>query len=163
MDNTIDKIGFGGGCHWCIEAVFQSLKRVEKVEQGWIKSKYPYHSFSEAVIVHYKKSIISLKELIYIHLNTHSATSQHIMRSKYRSAIYYFHETDKLTADQCLNELKIKFQQELITKTLVFNEFKLNTDNYLNYYKNNPDKPFCKTYIHPKLEWLKQNSSIPES
>ena len=45
------KIGFGGGCHWCTEAIFQALNGVESVEQGWISSLNPYDTFSEAVIV----------------------------------------------------------------------------------------------------------------
>ena len=47
MREMISKIGFGGGCHWCTEAVFQSLKGVAKVEQGWIASFDEYNSFSE--------------------------------------------------------------------------------------------------------------------
>ncbi|MFV8270119.1 peptide-methionine (S)-S-oxide reductase [Flavobacterium sp. GT2N3] len=56
----IKKVGFGGGCHWCTEAYFQSLKGVEIVEQGWISSKFPEDIFSEAVIVHYNPSVIPL-------------------------------------------------------------------------------------------------------
>ncbi|MEM9546265.1 MAG: peptide-methionine (S)-S-oxide reductase [Bacteroidota bacterium] len=80
------KVGFGGGCHWCTEAVFQSLNGVTEVEQGWIASKEA-PLLSEAVIVHYDEKIIDLTILIEIHLRTHSATSSHSMRSKYRSAI----------------------------------------------------------------------------
>ena len=53
---NMKKIGFGGGCHWCTEAIFQALNGVESVEQGWISSLNPYDTFSEAVIVHFNAS-----------------------------------------------------------------------------------------------------------
>ena len=90
--NYAQKIAFGGGCHWCTEAVFQSIKGVLKVEQGFVASTKKNSSFSEAVIVHFEDSKIALKTLIEIHLHTHKSTSNHSMRSKYRSAIYTFSE-----------------------------------------------------------------------
>ena len=86
------KIGFGGGCHWCTESVFQALEGVVKVEQGWIASVNENDSFSEAVIVHFDADLIDLSVLIEIHLNTHSSTSDHELRTKYRSAVYTFSE-----------------------------------------------------------------------
>ncbi|RKN29908.1 peptide methionine sulfoxide reductase, partial [Aquimarina sp. AD1] len=89
------KIGLGGGCHWCTEAVFQSLKGITSVEQGYIKSTGNNNSFSEAVIIVFSPEIISLKDLIEIHLLTHKSTSNHSFREKYRSAIYYFKNEQK--------------------------------------------------------------------
>jgi peptide-methionine (S)-S-oxide reductase len=62
-----DKIALGGGCHWCTEAVFQSLLGVLKVEQGYVASIGDNGSFSEAVIV-FLIRMISLQTLIEIHL-----------------------------------------------------------------------------------------------
>ena len=89
------KVGFGGGCHWCTEAVFQSLIGVEKVEQGWVASTEKNKNFSEAVVVHFDVKEINLKILIEIHLRTHKSTSNHSMRTKYRSAVYYFSHQQK--------------------------------------------------------------------
>ena len=55
------KIGFGGGCHWCTEAVFMALKGVAKVEQGFIAPEGGIDNLSEAVIVHYNAELIELK------------------------------------------------------------------------------------------------------
>ena len=84
------KIGFGGGCHWCTEGVFQSIRGVTHVNQGWIQSNGTDDWFSEAVIVTFDPDEISQETLIEIHLLTHSSQTDHSMRSKYRSAIYFF-------------------------------------------------------------------------
>jgi peptide-methionine (S)-S-oxide reductase len=145
------KIGFGGGCHWCTEAVFQSLKGVEKVEQGWVASDGEDSNFSEAVIVYFTPEIISLKTLIEVHLHTHSSTSKHSMRKKYRSAVYYYSIDQKREVERIILDLQEEFDYKLITKVLPFVKFKPSPEEYQNYYLKNPNKPFCQRYIHPKL------------
>ena len=148
------KIALGGGCHWCTEAVFQSLIGVEKVEQGYVSSNGDYSSFSEAVIVHFKPEAIALKRLIEIHLYTHKSTSNHSMREKYRSAVYTYSETQKEEATNILESLQPGFKNKLITKVFPFRSFKASREELHNYYKNDPEKPFCKTFIDPKLKLL---------
>ncbi|WP_458629120.1 peptide-methionine (S)-S-oxide reductase [Winogradskyella sp. PC D3.3] len=148
------KIAFGGGCHWCTEAVFQSLKGVCNVEQGFIASTKENSSFSEAVILHYNSDIISLQVLIEIHLRTHKSTSTHSMRDKYRSAIYYFSESQKIEAKTLLQAFQPKFGNQLITKVYPFSEFKASHEAIQNYYQKNPEKPFCERFINPKLRLL---------
>ncbi|GAA4277617.1 peptide-methionine (S)-S-oxide reductase [Aquimarina mytili] len=151
----LKKIGFGGGCHWCTEAVFQALKGVTKVAQGYIKSTGNEHYFSEAVIVSYDPMVILLKDLIEIHLHTHKSTANHSFRKKYRSAIYYFEEADKNDIEHHLDQQQQNFNAPIITKTLPFLEFSPSRQELLDYYIKNPEKPFCKKYIHPKLEFLR--------
>ena len=154
----LTQIAFGGGCHWCTEAVFQSLLGVAKVKQGWVSSTEKNNTFSEAVIVHFNNTI-DLKTLIHIHLLTHKSTSNHSMRTKYRSAIYYF---SKEQQEQCLltiNQLQASFKKPIITQVLPYKNFKPSTDDFQNYYASNPEKPFCKNYIEPKLKFLLQNFS----
>ena len=153
MDTHV-KIALGGGCHWCTEAVFQALKGVVKVEQGYVASVDSSTSFSEAVIIHFNEAIIALSVLIEIHLHTHKSTSNHSMRDKYRSAIYYFSEAQKKEATDILNGFKNTFEEEIITEVLPFSEFKASREAIQNYYKKNPEKPFCKQFINPKLELL---------
>jgi peptide-methionine (S)-S-oxide reductase len=147
------KIGFGGGCHWCTEAYFQSLIGVEKVEQGWISSTAPNESFSEAVIVYYNPNIISLKIVIEVHLHTHAATAKHSFREKYRSAVYVFDGTINET-QQLIAECQVDFEEPLVTQTLPFDQFRLNAENQLDYYKKNKDGVFCERYISPKLQLI---------
>ncbi|WP_299440046.1 peptide-methionine (S)-S-oxide reductase [uncultured Aquimarina sp.] len=150
------QIGLGGGCHWCTEAVFQSLKGVISVEQGYISSIKKNNSFSEAVIISYNPKIIKLKDLIEIHLHTHKSTSDHSFREKYRSAVYYFDNHQKPIIKNYLNELNEDFENELITQVLKFHAFKPSRTELINYYLKNPEKPFCKRYIHPKLDLLRK-------
>jgi len=155
----LTKVAFGGGCHWCTEAVFQSLIGVSLVEQGWVASIEKNNTFSEAVIVHFHPDKIDLKTLIEIHLLTHKSTSNHSMRTKYRSAIYYFTHQQKEKISKIIEKLQVGFKDKIITKVLTFKEFKPNTEEFQNYYQSNPDKPFCKNYIHPKLKFLLQRFS----
>ena len=149
----MQKVAFGGGCHWCTEAIFQSLKGVEKVEQGWVSSTTTEaNEFSEAVIVHFDECFISLDTLIEIHLFTHNATSSHAFRKKYRSAVYTFSQSQQEEAQTILEEKQMLFEKPLVTKAYPFGEFRLNIEKYLNYYKSNPEKPFCKVRIEPKLK-----------
>lgn len=151
---TLKKVGFGGGCHWCTEAYFQSLLGVKTVEQGWINSFAPNDAFSEGVILHYNPELIPLHILITVHLHTHSSTKKHSFRQKYRSAVYVFDK--KIEESQNLiTECQIDFNEPIITKALLFQHFKLNIDKQHNYYKNNKEGIFCQRYISPKLEKLK--------
>lgn len=150
----MQKIGLGGGCHWCTEAVFQSLKGVEKVEQGWISPANDISAFSEGVLVHFEPKQISLDVLVAIHLHTHSATSEHKMRNKYRSAIYVFSNDQEEASKEAIHEVQQDFEQPVITAVLPFGNFKVNDEQFLEYYYQAPQRPFCQTYIQPKLKML---------
>jgi len=150
----MNKIALGGGCHWCTEAVFQSLKGVQKVEQGYVAATEENSAFSEAVIVHFNADCIPLKRLIEIHLHTHKSTSNHSFRKKYRSAVYTFSKAQALQANTILEALQNDFKEPVITQVLPFQSFKPSRDSLLNYYKKNPKKPFCKKFIDPKLKHL---------
>ena len=151
----MQKVGFGGGCHWCTEAVFSVLRGVSFVEQGWINSlDLDAESFSEAVLVHFDETVIALDVLVEIHLLTHKATSNHSFRKKYRSAIYTFSPKQESEANDILVDKRVLFDKPLVTKVYPFLDFKANKEKFLNYYQNNPEKPFCQTYIEPKLQML---------
>ncbi|MHA6279768.1 peptide-methionine (S)-S-oxide reductase [Salinimicrobium sp. CAU 1759] len=158
--NDSQKIGLGGGCHWCTEAVFQAVEGVTKVEQGYISSDPPADDFSEAVIVHYLPKKVKLKRLLEIHLHTHNSTSNHSFRKKYRSAVYCFSSEPEKKAKEILEVLQKQFEEKLVTQVLNVREFKASRESIQNYYRKNPDAPFCKRYIEPKLMFLERNSLI---
>lgn len=143
-DNMVlAKIGFGGGCHWCTEAVFQSLIGVQQVEQGWIASSGAHTRFSEAVLVHYNKELIDLAALVAIHLYTHSSTAQHSMRDKYRSAVYTFDKGQEELVEKTITQMEIKLGSKIVTCSLPFDRFRKNEKKYLNYYQKHADNQFC--------------------
>lgn len=155
------QIGFGGGCYWCTEAVFQSLTGVFCVEQGFISSKAPYDAPSEAVWITYDPAVIKLSDLIEIHLQTHASDSNHKFRVKYRSAIYYqpgAKQSDSLKKllEKILHNKSVILQKRLITLVLPMVYFNQSPQKYKNYYKNNPARAYCKTHIEPKLELLRK-------
>lgn len=153
---NIQKIGLGGGCHWCTEAVFQAVEGVQKVEQGYIASQGEAERFSEAVIVHYDPKKAFLEQLIKIHLLTHNSTSNHSFRDKYRSAVYFFTSEDEKAVKDILEKLQQDFEKTLITRVLPFREFNPSRESIRDYYKKHPDAPFCKRYIEPKLQTTRE-------
>ncbi len=148
------KIAVGGGCHWCTEAVFLVLKGVHKVEQGWIASEGEAESFSEGVILEFDAEVISLQELIQVHLLTHASQSEHFRRKLYRSAVYFFEPLDSGEITEALRTSEAEFRSPLVTQVLPFRDFKPSHDEIVNYYFKNPQKPFCGRYIDPKLRML---------
>lgn len=159
MDNTqsddkLAKIGLGGGCHWCTEGIFESLIGIHEVHQGWIASTGLNAALSEAIVVSFNPLVISLHTLIEIHLHTHASTAEHSMRQKYRSAIYTYSEAQQQDARAAVDYLQADFDKTIITQIIPFATFKPNKDELNHYLYSDPDKPFCKTYIHPKLRLL---------
>jgi peptide-methionine (S)-S-oxide reductase len=154
MTTAPSKVGLGGGCHWCTEGVFTSLIGITKVNQGWIASNGKHSSLSEAIEVYFDPAVISLSDLIEIHLHTHASTSDHSMRGKYRSAIYTFDDVQFKQAQDILHLLSADLNKSVITQVYPFKHFKQNKIELSDYYYSAPDRPFCQTYIQPKLRLL---------
>jgi peptide-methionine (S)-S-oxide reductase len=153
-----ERVAFGGGCHWCTEAVFASLRGVVLVEQGWVSSEGM--DFSEAVVVHFDPAQMPLRDLVDVHLHTHSASSAHGMRNKYRSAVYCFSESQLLEVALLLCQAQGQFDKPLVTRALPFEAFKPSPEQYRQYYFKNPQKPFCERWIGPKLRVLQERYAM---
>lgn len=149
MTTASSKIGLGGGCHWCTEGVFESLLGVSKVNQGWIASSGKDSDFSEAVEVYFDPAVISLSDL-----NTHASRSNHSMRSKYRSAIYAYDDEQYKQAADIVDALRADFDEAVITQVYPFRSFRRNKIELTDYFYSAPDRPFCQSYIQPKLNLL---------
>lgn len=154
------QIGLGGGCHWCTEGIFRAVIGVSHVRQGWVSARSPHASFSEAILLEYDPQLIALPELIAIHLHSHSCTNAHSMRVKYRSAVYVFDSKQEMESREAIEMLQADFDKKILTDVMYLQAFELNVDEYLDYYRKNPEKPFCKTYIEPKLRDLMGRYSL---
>ncbi|GAB4538213.1 MAG: hypothetical protein Tsb0019_39200 [Roseibium sp.] len=150
------RIGLGGGCHWCTEAVFQAIAGISNVDQGFIRSGPPEDAWSEAVLVTFDPVALPLEVLIEIHLRTHSSTSRHKMRGKYRSAVYVYDSGTGVKVGRILRALQHGFDDPLVTSVLSLAAFKRSDERFRNYYAKGPERPFCRTYIDPKLALLRR-------
>lgn len=153
----VQSAGFGGGCHWCTEAVFQSLRGVLEVNQGFIASESPHDSFSEAVAVTWDPAAITFDDLIAVHLATHSSTSRHKMRGKYRSAVYVHDPADGEAARRIIDMIVRQTDSAFVTEVLSFRTFRPSDPRFKDYYVRNREGPFCEAYIEPKLARLRQH------
>ncbi len=153
----MERIGLGGGCHWCTEAVFQALAGVRSVAQGFIASAPSDDSFSEAVDVTFDPEALPLEALLEVHLRTHASTSDHKMRGKYRSAVYVNNAPQARAVSAVLAGLQTEFEAPLVTRVLPFEAFKASDERFQNYAARNGDGPFCARYIDPKLDMLRED------
>ena len=100
---------------------------------------------------------IELATLLEIHLRTHSATKTFEPSGKYRSAVYTFEDTQATELREVLARLSSSFEQPLSTAILPFREFRPSDARYQNYYATDPERPFCKRFIDPKLDFIRTN------
>lgn len=159
------KLGFGGGCHWCTEGVFQALRGVAQVDQGFVQADAPADTWAEGVIVTFDPSVIDLATLCEVHLRTHSAARARSPRSKYRSAIYIFEDNQRHEADLAIARFANESGKEVHTLVLPLRSFRPSDERYQNYYRTDPSRPFCRRYIDPKLDLIRRHFSdvmLPE-
>ena len=155
----MEKVGFGGGCHWCTEGVFQALRGVSHVDQGFLQSDAPADSWAEGVIVTFDPSAVQLSTLSEVHLRTHSASRARSPRDKYRSAIYIFDDSQRLEAELAISRFADETAKAVHTLVLPFRSFRASDERYQNYYRTNPSRPFCRRYIDPKLDQIRRHFS----
>lgn len=150
------KIGFGGGCHWCTEGVFQALKGVTQVDQGFLQSEPPADTWAEGVIVTFDPSVISLETLAEVHLRTHSSGRARSPRGKYRSAVYTFEPDQLAEAERAVRRFAEEAEKAIHTRVIPFTGFLPSDERYQNYYRTDPSRPFCRRYIDPKLDFIRR-------
>ncbi|MBY0467542.1 MAG: peptide-methionine (S)-S-oxide reductase [Burkholderiaceae bacterium] len=156
-EGRLAKLGFGGGCHWCTEGVFQALRGVTQVDQGFVRSDAPADTWAEGVIVTFEPPTIALATLSEVHLRTHSASRVRSPRSKYRSAIYIFEESQRDEAELTIARFADESGKSAHTLVLPLRGFEASDERYQNYYRTNPSRPFCRRFIDPKLDYIRRH------
>jgi len=150
------RLGFGGGCHWCTEAVFQALAGVGHVDQGWLAADPPDDGFSEGVVVSFDPAVISAADLVEVHLHTHASQANHRLREKYRSEVYATDDDQLAEVRVILARLAAGLAKAPVTRALRLRGFKRSRPEIRDYYASDPARPFCRSHIEPKLDLLRR-------
>ncbi|MBP8157795.1 MAG: bifunctional methionine sulfoxide reductase B/A protein [Flavobacterium sp.] len=164
---NLETITIGGGCYWCVEAVYENLTGVEKVVSGFAGGKVENPSYeevcsgttgaAEVVEITYDKTKTNLDEIFQVFFTVHDPTTLNRqgadVGTQYRSVIFYKNEEQKKAAESIIAELnKEVFNNKIVTTLEPFKAFYKAKDYHQNYYENNKDQPYCQMVIQPKLE-----------
>jgi methionine-S-sulfoxide reductase len=167
-NGNLETITLGGGCYWCVEAVYENLKGVKGVVSGFAGGTVENPSYeevcsgktgaAEVVEITYDKSITSLDEIFQVFFTVHDPTTLNRqgadVGTQYRSAIFYKNDEQKKVAQSIINELEASkvFSSKIVTSLEPFKKFYKAEDYHQNYYENNKQQPYCQMVIQPKIE-----------
>jgi len=166
-DHT-EKITLGGGCYWCIEAVFQMLTGVVKVESGFSGGKVKNPSYkdvcagttghAEVVQITFDNTKTSVEEILKVFFTVHDPTTLNRQGAdegtQYRSAIFYHNQNQYKRAKGIIDELnKVKaYPKSIVTELTAYTVFYKAEAYHQNYYNDNKSEPYCRMVIQPKIE-----------
>lgn len=166
--SNLETITLGGGCYWCVEAVYENLDGVKSVVSGFSGGKVANPTYeevctgttghAEVVQITYDKNTTDINEIFKVFFTVHDPTTLNRqgadVGTQYRSVIFYKNEDQKKAAQSIIAELnKAKvYNNPIMTKIEPFTKFYKAEDYHQNYYANNKNQPYCKMVIQPKIE-----------
>ena len=166
QENNTKDIYFGGGCFWCVEAVFQDVKGVINVTSGYAGGELKNPSYNlvcsgktkhaEICKITYKTSEIKLQDLLEIFFLTHDPTTPNRqgndIGSHYRSIILFNNtKEEKIINDHILQINQTLYDNKIVTEVEKFENFYIAEKYHQDYYKLNPKQPYCNAIIKPKI------------
>jgi peptide-methionine (S)-S-oxide reductase len=156
-----------GGCFWCLEAAFQDLKGVEKVQSGYAGGHVPNPSYeqvctgstghAEVVQIRFDPQIVSFDDLLHIFFTIHDPTTLDRqgadVGTQYRSAIYYHTPEQKATAERVIAGLQADkvWDDAIVTELKPLDAFYPAEEYHRDYYRRNPNQGYCRAVIAPKI------------
>jgi len=159
---------FGGGCFWCTEAIFKSLKGVETVESGYSGGKTNNPTYqevctgqtghAEVVQITYDPKVISFRELLEVFWETHDPTTLNQQGAdrgtQYRSVVFYHTPEQKTETEKYKAELNKEnvFGKPVVTEIAAFTKFYKAENYHQDYFANNRSQGYCQFVIVPKVE-----------
>jgi peptide-methionine (S)-S-oxide reductase len=162
----------GAGCFWCVEAVFQDLKGVHSVISGYSGGHVPNPTYREVTSgrtghaevcqIVFDPSVIPYEDLLEIYWETHDPTTLNRqgadVGTQYRSVIFYHGPEQKRTAESLKKKLTAegRFENPIVTEITAFEAFYEAEDYHQDYYSQNPNQPYCRVVISPKLKKFRE-------
>ncbi len=160
------RIVLGGGCFWCIEAVYRNVKGVISAVSGYAGGARPNPSYenvcsgatghAEVVDIHYDADTIILKDLLEIFFEIHNPTTLNQQGAdkgtQYRSVIYYADAKEKEIIEQVIQEQQKHFKEKIVTEVSPLPEVYPAEGYHQNYYNQNSSQGYCQVVIAPKLQ-----------
>jgi len=160
-------ITLGGGCFWCLEAVFDDLKGVASVESGYMGGdlKDPTYEdvcsgtsgHAEVVQVTFDPAVVSVREILEVFFVIHDPTTLNFQGNdhgtQYRSVIFYHSPEQKAAAEQLIAKLEADrlWDRPIVTEVTAASKFYIAEVGHQEYYQRNPAQPYCMMVVRPKV------------
>ncbi len=173
--HSLETATLAGGCFWCLEAVFEQLEGVEKVESGYSGGKVPDPGYervctgetghAEVVQLTFDPANIGYRDLLEIFFAFHDPTTPNRqgadVGTQYRSAIFTHDSGQKAVAEQVIQELGAAkvFAGPIVTEVTPFATFYKGEGYHQGYYRQNAGQPYCRATITPKIAKLRAKYS----
>jgi peptide-methionine (S)-S-oxide reductase len=171
-DHKTEVATFAAGCFWCVEAQFQQLTGVQKVESGFTGGQVANPTYkevcngttghAEACNITFDPSVISYDELLAAFFTAHDPTQLNKqgndVGTQYRSGIYYHTPEQKENAEYYIKRLNDEkaYPSPIVTEVKPYGVFYKAEDYHQNYYNQNGEEGYCRMVIQPKLEKFKK-------
>ena len=156
-----------GGCFWCLEAAFQDLKGVERVQSGYAGGRVANPSYeqvctgttghAEVVQITFDPQVVSFDDLLHVFFTIHDPTTLNRqgvdVGTQYRSAIFYHTPDQKAAAKRVMAELQSEhvWDDPIVTELKPLEAFYPAEEYHRDYYRRNPTQGYCSAVIAPKV------------
>jgi peptide-methionine (S)-S-oxide reductase len=173
--NDVEITTLGGGCFWCLEAVFDEVIGVLDVVSGYSGGSLPnpdYRSVctgktghAEVVQIKFNPKIISYKEILEIFFSIHDPTTLNRqgadVGTQYRSVIFFHNDGQKITAQQVIDEISERkiWNGQIVTELVPYDAFYPAETYHQEYFKKNPYQGYCQIVVAPKVAKFRQKFS----
>ena len=166
MSNNQNEIVLGGGCFWCVEAVFEGVKGVENITSGYSGGEIKNPSYkevsrsltnhAEVCKITYNKETISLENILEIFFLSHDPTTLNRQGNDigkhYRSIVFHSKQEEEKIILEYIKKINSSiFDNKIVTEVKKFEAFYLAEEYHQDYFKLNEDQPYCKFVISPKV------------
>jgi peptide-methionine (S)-S-oxide reductase len=159
----------GGGCFWCVEAVYEKVPGILSVESGYAGGKIKNPSYeqvcsgstghAEVVRITFDPALVTYSRVIDLFWQAHDPTTLNRqgadVGTQYRSIILYTDETQKKAAEESKNRARSLFKDPIVTEISPLTEYYPAEEYHQDYFRLNPNQPYCRVVIKPKVDKFK--------